>query len=61
MASEEAASKGDVAYFAALPDEQLTPQLTRKDEDGRTLLHTAAGAGERTLKAVALPMLQQCA
>ena len=43
----EAAAKGDVAFFTALSDEQLQPLLPRKDEDGRTLLHVAAGAGAR--------------
>lgn len=41
----DAASRGDFAYFSALPDDKLQPLLARKDEDGRTLLHNAAGAG----------------
>jgi hypothetical protein len=47
MASADAASRGDVAYFTGLTDEALRPKLTQKDEDGRSLLHTAAGAGAR--------------
>ena len=45
MAAADAASRGDVAYFTSLTDDALRPQLTQKDEDGRSLLHTAAGAG----------------
>jgi hypothetical protein len=45
MAAADAAARGDVAFFASLPDDKLQPLLARKDEDGRTLLHTAAGAG----------------
>ena len=47
MASFDAASRGDVSYFQGLTDETIRPQLTQKDEDGRTMLHTAAGAGVR--------------
>jgi len=45
MAAADAAARGDTAYFSGLSDPQLQPQLTQKDEDGRSLLHTAAGAG----------------
>ena len=51
MASFDAASRGDVSYFQGLTDEAIRPQLTQKDEDGRTMLHTAAGAGARTCAA----------
>ena len=47
MASFDAASRGDVSYFQGLTDEAIRPQLSQKDEDGRTMLHTAAGAGAR--------------
>lgn len=47
MASADAAARGDVAYFTGLTDEALRPQLAQNDEDGRSLLHTAAGAGAR--------------
>ncbi len=53
--AEGAAASGDVAFFAALPDSQLQPQLQRKDEDGRTLLHTAAGAGAQRASPLQLP------
>lgn len=48
----EAAGKardGDVGYFQALPVPELASLLVGRDEDGRTLLHTAAAAGHLEL------------
>jgi ankyrin repeat protein len=48
----EAAGKardGDVGYFQALPAPELVSLLVGRDEDGRTLFHTAAAAGHLEL------------
>lgn len=43
---EEKAAEGNVAYFAEYATEELASKLVKyRDEDGRTLLHTAAAAG----------------
>ena len=43
---EEKAAEGNLAYFAEYPAEEFEPKLAKyRDEDGRTLLHTAAAAG----------------
>lgn len=44
-AAADAARRGDVLYFAGLPAEQVAPLLRQKDEDQRSLLHTAAASG----------------
>ncbi len=43
--AEAAAASGNLAFFSALKDEELHAKLKFKDEDERTLLHTAAAAG----------------
>lgn len=48
----EAAAKaraGDLAYFQAMPAIELGSLLVGRDEDGRTLLHTAAAEGHMEL------------
>lgn len=45
----EAARSGDLPYFQGLPADQLAPLLRRKDEDERSLLHTACGSGNLEL------------
>ena len=55
MAAADAALRGDFAYFSGLTDDALRPQLTQKDEDGRSLLHTAAGAGARRCRGQLTP------
>lgn len=48
----EAAGKardGDVSYFQAMPAPELGSLLVGRDEDGRTLLHTAAAEGHLEL------------
>jgi len=43
---EEKAAEGNVAYFAEYATEELASKLVKyRDEDGRTLLHTASAAG----------------
>lgn len=43
---EEKASEGNVAYFSEYPAADLETRLVKhRDEDGRSLLHTAAAAG----------------
>lgn len=43
---EEKAAEGNLAYFAEYAAEEFEPKLAKhRDEDGRTLLHTAAAAG----------------
>lgn len=41
----EKARTGDVEYFAALSDAEMRALIVGRDEDGRTLLHTAAANG----------------
>lgn len=44
--ADEKAAEGNVAYFAEFPGDVLDAKLAKfRDEDGRTLLHTAAAAG----------------
>ena len=43
------ARDGDLGYFQALPTPELSSLLVGRDEDGRTLLHTAAAAGHLEL------------
>lgn len=43
--ASERAREGDVAYFKAMPTLELSSLLVGRDEDGRTLLHTAAAQG----------------
>ena len=46
VSMEEKAAEGNVAYFAEYATEELASKLVKyRDEDGRTLLHTAAAAG----------------
>lgn len=45
----EAARTGDLLYFTSLPADQLVPLLKRRDEDLRSLLHTACGSGNLQL------------
>ncbi len=48
FAMEEKASEGNVSYFSEYPSADLEPRLVKhRDEDGRSLLHTAAAAGTR--------------
>ena len=43
---EEKAAEGNVAYFSEYAAEELESKLVKyRDEDGRTLLHTASAAG----------------
>ena len=43
---EEKAAEGNLAYFAEYAAEEFEPKLAKyRDEDGRTLLHTAAYMG----------------
>ena len=43
--ADEKAAEGNVAYFAEFPGDVLDAKLAKfRDEDGRTLLHTAAAA-----------------
>lgn len=43
------AREGDLAYFKGLTDIELHSLLVGRDEDGRTLLHTAAALGHMEL------------
>eukprot|EP00878_Enallax_costatus_P046120 GHUV01055724.1.p2 GENE.GHUV01055724.1~~GHUV01055724.1.p2 ORF type:complete len:116 (-),score=26.47 GHUV01055724.1:229-576(-) len=43
------ARKGDVAYFRGLTAAELTSLIVGRDEDGRTLFHTAAANGHLEL------------
>jgi hypothetical protein len=43
------AREGDVAYFQSLTPVELTSLLVGRDEDGRTLFHTAAAEGHLEL------------
>ena len=46
ISMEEKAAEGNLAYFAEYAAEEFEPKLAKyRDEDGRTLLHTAAAAG----------------
>lgn len=45
----EAARRGDVLYFAGLPADQVAPLVRQRDEDQRSLLHTAAASGSLQL------------
>lgn len=45
----EKAREGDVAYFKSLTPVELTSLLVGRDEDGRTLFHTAAAEGHLEL------------
>lgn len=45
----EAARRGDVLHFAGLPADQVAPLLRQRDEDRRSLLHTAAASGSLEL------------
>lgn len=45
----EHARDGDVAYFRALAPAELDSLVIAKDEDGRSLLHTAAAGGHLEL------------
>lgn len=42
----EAAAKGDHKLFEELPEQQLLQALSLRNEDGRSLLHVAAAAGQ---------------
>jgi hypothetical protein len=43
---DEKAAEGNVAYFSEYAADELESKLLKfRDEDGRTLLHTAAAAG----------------
>lgn len=41
----EAAAKGDIHFFEELPEQQHLQALSLRNEDGRSLLHVAAAAG----------------
>lgn len=43
------AREGDVQYFQNMPAAELNSLLVGRDEDGRTLLHTAAAQGHLKL------------
>ncbi|KAG2494023.1 hypothetical protein HYH03_007948 [Edaphochlamys debaryana] len=43
------ARDGDLAYFESLPEDDLVRLCKRKDEDDRSLLHSAAGSGNLEL------------
>lgn len=43
------AREGDVAYFKALTPAELSSLIVGRDEDGRTLFHTAAANGHLEL------------
>jgi 26S proteasome non-ATPase regulatory subunit 10 len=45
----ERARAGDLPYFEALPEAELKTLLVGRDEDGRTLLHSAAAQGHLPL------------
>lgn len=46
VSMEEKAAEGNVAYFSEYAAEELESKLVKyRDEDGRTLLHTASAAG----------------
>lgn len=45
----ERARAGDVAYFESLTPQEWNALIVGKDEDGRTLLHTAAANGHLDL------------
>ena len=47
----EAAREGDLQYISGIAPEELIRLCSKKDEDGRTLLHAAAASGS-------LPLLQ---
>eukprot|EP00798_Chlamydomonas_sp_ICE-L_P005531 gene5531-4165_t len=44
-AADEARA-GHLAYFESLSEEELKGLISKKDEDGRSLLHTAAASGK---------------
>jgi hypothetical protein len=47
---EEKAAEGNTGWFSEFTPEELDRRLNKhKDEDGRTLLHIAAAAGQCTL------------
>lgn len=50
----EAAREGDIAYFQSLPAEKVTTLCYKKDEDGRSLLHTACTSGSVELVGILL-------
>jgi ankyrin repeat protein len=45
----EYARQGNVDYFRSMPDLELQALTVGRDEDGRTLLHTAAANGYLSL------------
>lgn len=45
----ERARDGDVAYFRSLTPQELSSLIVGRDEDGRTLFHTAAANGHLEL------------
>lgn len=45
----ERARQGDVTYFRNLSPGELAPLIVGRDEDGRTLFHTAAANGHLEL------------
>ena len=58
---EEKAAEGNLAYFAEYAAEEFEPKLAKyRDEDGRTLLHTAAAAGasSRAFRFAAFPQIR---
>lgn len=47
--ASEQARQGNLAYFESLNSEQLIELVVKKDEDGRSLLHSAAVSGNLEL------------
>ena len=45
----EAARQGDLIFFSSLPEDQLAALVTQKDEDERSLLHTACASSNPAL------------
>lgn len=45
----DAAREGNLSYFASLDPAELTMFCKKKDDDHRTLLHTACGSGKLDL------------
>lgn len=55
----EAARQGDLSYFSPLPADELSKLLKLKDEDQRSLLHTACGSNLGLVQFLAVRGAQQ--